>query len=66
MLKKSDNALDERQKTRLKERDTEFLKLLGGSRRTRLIMLTMVAFPATSIRKAICVASDFSMCPGMS
>lgn len=29
-------------------------------------MLTMVAFPATSIKKAICVASDFSMCPGMS
>lgn len=29
-------------------------------------MLTIVAFPATSIKKAICTASDFSMCPGVS
>lgn len=36
------------------------------SRLTRLIMLTIVAFPATRSRKAICVTSDFSMCPGMS
>jgi hypothetical protein len=33
---------------------------------TRLIMLTIVAFPATRSRKAIWIASAFSMCPGLS
>lgn len=33
---------------------------------TSAIMFTMVALPATSVRNAICTASDFSMCPGLS
>lgn len=66
MLQKSDNPLEEGPKKSVKEEKSKLLKLLGGPRRTRLIMLTMVAFPATSIRNAIWVASDFSMCPGMS
>lgn len=37
-----------------------------GEKITRLIILTMVALPATSIRKAIWTASDFSMWPGRS
>lgn len=38
----------------------------GGGELTSAIMFTIVALPATSSRKAICTASSFPMCPGLS
>lgn len=39
---------------------------IGEEEPTSAIMFTIVALPATSSRNAICTASAFSMCPGLS